>query len=58
MHLRNAHTSRTYWSRVSQFVLHFLFFNVSIIRQDHLLPKVPEQANFCSSLQYSRAEID
>ena len=45
-------------SRGSHFVSHGLCFNVFIIRQAHLLPKVPKLANFRRSLQYSRAKIE
>ena len=42
-------------SRVSRYGSNFRFFNVFIIRQAPLI--YPKQANFCRSLQNSRAEI-
>ena len=46
------------FDRVSQCVSNLLFFNVHIIRQAHLPPKVPKQANFRGSLQKKHAEIE
>ena len=44
--------------RMSQHVEIFIFFNVFIIRQAHLPPKVLKQTYFRISLQNSRAEIE
>ena len=56
----NAHcasTVCTVYTRVSQYVSDFRFFNVFIIRHAHFLPKTPEQANFCILLQNLQAKI-
>ena len=45
-------------TRGSKYVLNFELFNVFIIRQAHLLPKVPKQANFQRFLQNLPADID
>ena len=58
--LANAHctlTVCTVYTRVSQYVSNFRFYNVFIIRQAHLLPKTPKQANFCIFLQNLQAKI-
>ena len=44
--------------RVSQYVPNFHFFNVFILKQAHLHPKVTKQANFRGSLQNSRAKVE
>ena len=44
--------------RVSQWLNVYQIFDVFINRQDHLRPKVPKQANFCTYLQNSRAEME
>ena len=43
---------------MSQNASNFRFFNVFIIRQALLRPKVPKQADIFTSLQKSRAEIE
>ena len=58
--LANAHctsTVCTVYTRVSQYVSNFRFFNIFIIRQAHSLPKTLKQANFCIFLQNLQAKI-
>ena len=43
---------------MSQYVPNFRLFNVFIIREAHLFPKVLKQANFRWCLQNSQAEIE
>ena len=45
------------YSRVSQYVPNFRFFNVFILKQAHLHPKVTKQANFRGSLQNLQAKL-